>query len=87
MNDKQKELSRCFILIDLLIQEIDEIKDKKLDNTIVLMERLNLAQQSLIELFEDVYNKSAINKTNFFQTIQQKLNYNLDKESKKYLKK
>ena len=85
MTDKQKELSRCFVLIDLLIQEIDSVTDKPLDVTTLLRERLELTQESLIEIFEDVYDKSNIKRTNFFQTIQQKLNYILERESKRLI--
>ena len=86
MKENQKQLQRCFILIDLLIQEIDTVTEKPMPMTLKLKERLELSQETLIELFEDVYKKSNIHRTSFFQTVQQKLNYNLDRQQQKLFK-
>ena len=86
MKENQKQLQRCFVLIDLLIQEIDTVTEKPTTMTLKLRERLGLSQETLIELFDDVYVKSNIHRTAFFQTVQQKLNYNLEREEKKLFK-
>jgi hypothetical protein len=87
MQDNTKQLQRSFILIDLLIQEIDTVTEKPMPKTIVLRERLGAAQDVLIEMFDDVYAKSNIQRTSFFQTVQKKFNYNLEREEKKLFKK
>ena len=87
MKDNKQQLQRSFILIDLLIQEIDTVAEKPMPKTIVLRERLGAAQDVLIEMFDDVYAKSNIQRTSFFQTVQKKFNYNLEREEKKLFKK
>ena len=86
MKENQKQLQRCFVLIDLLIQEIDTVTENPMPMTLKLRERLGLSQETLIELFDDVYAKSNISRTTFFQTVQKKLNYNLDRQEQKLFK-
>jgi len=86
MSEHQQQLQRCFILIDLLIQEIDTVTEKPLPMTVTLRERLELSQETLIELFEDVYAKSNIKRTSFFQTVQEKVNYIINIQEKKLFK-
>jgi len=86
MKENQKQLQRCFVLIDLLIQEIDTVTEKPMPMTLKLRERLGLSQETLIELFDDVYAKSNISRTTFFQTVQEELNYNLDRQEQKLFK-
>ena len=87
MQENQKQLMKCVVLIDLLIQEIDISTEKPTSMALKLRERLGLSQETLIELLDDVYAKSNISKTTFFQTLQNKFNYILDREEKKLFKK
>ena len=86
MQENQKQLMKCVVLIDLLIQEIDISTEKPTSMALKLRERLGLSQETLIELLDDVYAKSNISKTTFFQTLQNKFNYILDREKQKLFK-
>ena len=86
MKENQKQLIKCVVLIDLLIQEIDISTEKPTSMALKLRERLGLSQETLIELLDDVYAKSNISKTTFFQTLQNKFNYILDREKQKLFK-
>jgi hypothetical protein len=86
MKENQEQLIKCVVLIGLLIQEIDTVTEKPTSMALKLRERLGLSQETLIELFDDVYAKSNISRTTFFQTVQKKLNYNLDRQEQKLFK-
>ena len=86
MKENQKQLIKCVVLIDLLIQEIDISTEKPTSMALKLRERLGLSQETLIELLDDVYAKSNISKTTFFQTLQNKFNYILDRQEQKLFK-
>jgi hypothetical protein len=88
MKSKQdpKQLQRCFILIDLLIQELDSVTEKHTPIAKTLREKLGSAQDTLLELYEDVYIKGNIGRTSFFQILQNKFNYNIEMLEKKLTK-
>jgi hypothetical protein len=88
MKKKQdpKQLQRCFILIDLLIQELDTVTEKHTPITKVLRAQLGSVQDTLIKLYEDVYIKGNIGRTAFFQILQNKFNYNIEMLEKKLQK-
>jgi len=86
MKENQEQLIKCVVLIGLLIQEIDTVTEKPTSMALKLRERLGLSQETLTELLDDVYAKSNISRTTFFQTLQNKFNYILDREKQKLFK-
>ena len=75
----QKKLSKIFVLVDLLVQEIDEPTMKPTKETKMLQDKLRETQLILNPILDKFYNKEVI-KSTFFTKMQNKFNYIFNKE-------
>lgn len=77
----QKKLSKIFVLIDLLIQEIEDPVTIPTKETKKIQDKLRNLEEDLIPVLDRFYNK-GVSQSNFFTTMQNKINYIFNKEYK-----
>jgi hypothetical protein len=77
----QKKLSKIFVLIDLLIQEIEDPVITPTKETKKIQDKLRNLEKDLIPILDRFYNK-GVSQSNFFTTMQNKINYIFNKEYK-----
>ena len=75
----QKKLSKIFVLVDLLIQEIDDPVKKPTKETKKIQDKARELQNMLIPVIDKFYT-NEISKTTFFLTMQNKFEYIFNKE-------
>jgi hypothetical protein len=75
----QKKLSKIFVLVDLLVQEIDEPIMNPTKETKMLQDKLRETQLILNPILDKFYNNEVV-KSTFFSTMQNKFNYIFNKE-------
>ena len=78
----QKKLSKIFVLVDLLVQEIDEPVMTPTKQTKEIQDKARELQKLLEPVLDKFYSNNTVSKSNFFQTMQNKFNYIFDKEYK-----
>lgn len=78
----QKKLSKIFVLVDLLVQEIDEPVMTPTKQTKEIQDKAIELQYLLEPILSKFYDNKEVIKTNFFQIMQNKFNYIFDKEYK-----
>ncbi len=78
----QKKLSKIFVLVDLLVQEIDEPVMTPTKQTKEIQDKARELQCLLEPVLFKFYDNEKVIKTNFFQIMQNKFNYIFDKEYK-----
>lgn len=78
----QKKLSKIFVLVDLLVQEIDEPVMTPTKQTKEIQDKARELQYLLEPVLSKFYDNKEVIKTNFFQIMQNKFNYIFDKEYK-----
>jgi hypothetical protein len=78
----QKKLSKIFVLVDLLVQEIDEPVMTPTKQTKEIQDKARELQYLLEPVLFKFYDNKEVIKTNFFQIMQNKFNYIFDKEYK-----
>jgi hypothetical protein len=80
--EKQKKLAKIFVLIDLLIQEIDDSTRTPTKESKAIQDKAKELQAMLEPLLDRFYDNKSVKQSNFFQTLQNKFNYIFDKEYK-----
>jgi hypothetical protein len=80
--EKQKKLAKIFVLIDLLIQEIDDPTRTPTKESKAIQDKAKELQAMLEPLLDRFYDNKSVKQSNFFQTLQNKFNYIFDKEYK-----
>jgi predicted glycoside hydrolase/deacetylase ChbG (UPF0249 family) len=78
----QKKLSKIFVLVDLLVQEIDEPVMIPTKQTKEIQDKARELQTLLEPVLSKFYDNQSVKQSNFFQTMQNKFNYIFDKEYK-----
>ncbi len=76
----QKKLSKIFVLVDLLVQEIDEPVMTPTKQTKEIQDKAKELQNLLEPVLSKFYDNQSVKQSNFFQTMQNKFNYIFDKE-------
>ena len=84
MTEQQKNYSKSLILIDMLIENIDDIKENLTPEMKLIRLDLDSLQNKIIPLVDEIYKNKFVRKSTFYQILQEKFNYNLDRELKKY---
>ena len=77
----QKKLAKIFVLIDLLVIEIDEPSKQPTPETKIIQDKARDLQSLLEPVLERFYNGSP-KQTTFFIELGRKFNYIFDKEYK-----
>jgi len=78
----QKKLSKIFVLVDLLIQEIDDPVKTPTKQTKIIQDKARELQELLEPVLSNFYNNKEVKKSTFFITMQNKFNYIFNKEYK-----
>jgi hypothetical protein len=78
----QKKLAKIFVLVDLLVQEIDEPVMTPTKQTKQIQDKARELQYLLEPVLFNFYDNKEVIKSNFFQIIQNKFNYIFNKEYK-----
>ena len=86
MTEQQKNYSKSLILIDMLIENIDDIKEELKPEMKLIRLDLDSLQNKIIPLVDEIYKNKFVRKSTFYQILQEKFNYNLDRELKRYKK-
>jgi ATP adenylyltransferase/5',5'''-P-1,P-4-tetraphosphate phosphorylase II len=81
MNKKtQKKLAKIFVLVDLLVQEIDYKDRVPTKETKAIHDKAKELQQMLEPILERFYDNNSVSSSTFFLILQNKFNYIFDKE-------
>jgi len=78
----QKKLAKIFVLVDLLVQEIDEPVMTPTKQTKQIQDKARELQYLLEPILFNFYDNKEVIKSNFFQIMQNKFNYIFNKEYK-----
>ena len=78
----QKKLSKIFVLVDLLVQEIDEPVMTPTKQTKEVQDKARELQLLLEPILSKFYDNPDVRKSTFFITMQNKFNYIFNKEFK-----
>lgn len=78
----QKKLAKIFVLVDLLVQEIDEPVMTPTKQTKEIQDKARELQYLLEPVLVNFYDNKEVIKSNFFQIMQNKFNYIFNKEYK-----
>jgi hypothetical protein len=78
----QKKLAKIFVLVDLLVQEIDEPVMTPTKQTKEIQDKARELQYLLEPVLFNFYDNKEVIKSNFFQIMQNKFNYIFNKEYK-----
>jgi len=78
----QKKLAKLFVLTDLLCQEIDDPVLVPNKETKKIQDKARELQELLLPVVDRFYDKKGVSKSTFFITMQNKFNYNFNKEYK-----
>lgn len=78
----QKKLSKLFVLTDLLCQEIDDPVLVPNKETKKIQDKARELQALLHPVVDKFYQSKGVSKSTFFITMQNKFNYNFNKEYK-----
>jgi hypothetical protein len=78
----QKKLAKIFVLVDLLVQEIDEPVMTPTKQTKQIQDKARELQYLLEPVLFNFYDNKEVIKSNFFQIMQNKFNYIFNKEYK-----
>jgi hypothetical protein len=76
----QKKLSKIFVLVDLLVQEIDDPVMTPTKQTKEVQDKARELQRLLEPILDKFYENKDVKKSNFFITMQRKFNYIFEKE-------
>lgn len=78
--ETQKKLAKLFVLVDLLVQEIDHKDRLPTKETKAIQDKAKELQQMLEPVLERFYNNNGVSSSTFFLILQNKFNYIFDKE-------
>jgi len=78
----QKKLSKIFVLVDLLIQEIDDPVKTPTKQTKEIQDKAIELQLLLEPVLTKFYDNKEVKQSTFFITMQNKFNYIFNKEFK-----
>jgi hypothetical protein len=66
------------------IESIDDIKEDLTPEIKLIRLDLESLQNKIIPLVDEIYKNKFLRKSTFYQILQEKFNYNLDRELKRY---
>lgn len=78
----QKKLSKIFVLVDLLIQEIDDPVKTPTKQTKEIQDKAIELQVLLEPVLTQFYDNKSVKQSTFFITMQNKFNFIFNKEFK-----
>jgi hypothetical protein len=84
MTQEQKNYSKFLISISMSIESIDDIKEDLTPEIKLIRLDLESLQNKIIPLVDEIYKNKFLRKSTFYQILQEKFNYNLDRELKRY---
>jgi hypothetical protein len=84
MTQEQKNYSKFLISISMSIESIDDIKEDLTPEIKLIRLDLESLQNKIIPLVDEIYKNKFLRKSTFYQILQEKFNYNLERELKRY---
>lgn len=81
--DAQKKLAKIFVLIDLLVQELDNPIDIPNDEALKIRDESKRFMKVIEPTLNMFYKNKEVRRTTFFTTLQNKFCYIFDKEYKR----
>jgi hypothetical protein len=84
MTEQQKNYSKFLVSISMSIESIDDIKENLTPEMKLISLDLDSLQNKIIPLVDEIYKNKFLRKSTFYQILQEKFNYNLERELKKY---
>ena len=86
MQEEQIKIIRNFILINLLIYEIDKLKEQPKKEIEEVYDILKQAITPLETIIDKVYESKELRRTTFIQELEDKFDYNIQREAKRFFK-
>jgi predicted DNA-binding protein YlxM (UPF0122 family) len=85
MTETQKKLIKDFVLISILINEIEEPNKVPTKEVKAVYDILKQAVEPMEKIIDKVYgNSKGIRNTTFIQDLEKKFDYNIEREVKRY---
>lgn len=84
--EEQLKLIKSFVLISILINEIEEPNQTPTKEIKAIYDTLKQCVDPLEVIIDKVYKNKGISNSTFIQAIEDKIIYNIDRESKRYFK-
>ena len=84
MTDQQKKLIKDFVLISILINDIEEPDKVPTKEVKAVYDVLKQAIEPLEKIIDKVYQSKNVSSTKFIQDLEKKFLYNIERESKRY---
>lgn len=86
MNKDQTKLIRDFVLISILINDIEEPDKVPTKEVKAIYDVLKQAIEPMETIIDKVYHSKSLRSTTFIQDLENKFNYNIEREAKRYKK-
>ena len=86
MQEEQIKIIRNFILINLLIYEIDKLKEQPKKEIKEVYDILKQAITPLETIIDKVYQTKELRNTTFIQNLEDKFDYNILRETQRFFK-
>jgi len=84
MTNEQKKLIKDFVLINILINDIEEPNKTPTKEIKAVYDVLKQAIEPMEKIIDKVYQSKRIRQTNFIQVLENKFDYNIEREVKRY---
>jgi len=85
MTETQKKLIKDFVLISILINDIEEPNKVPTKEVKAVYDILKQAVEPMEKIIDKVYgNSKGIRNTTFIQDLEKKFDYNIEREVKRY---
>jgi len=86
MSEQQNKLIRDFVLISILINDIEEPDKVPTKEVKAIYDVLKQAIEPMETIIDKVYQSKSLRSTTFIQDLEDKFIYNIHREAKKYKK-
>lgn len=86
MTEQQNKLIRDFVLISILINDIEEPDKVPTKEVKAIYDVLKQAIEPMEKIIDKVYQSKSLRSTTFIQDLEDKFIYNIEREAKRYKK-
>ena len=86
MEEDKIKLIRDFVLISILINDIEEPDKVPTKEVKAIYDVLKQAINPMETIIDKVYQSKNVSSTKFIQDLEKKFNYNIEREAKRYKK-
>ena len=86
MTEQQNKLIRDFVLISILINDIEEPNKTPTKEIKSIYDVFKQAIEQMEKIIDKVYQSKSLRNTTFIQDLEKKFIYNIEREAKRYKK-